>query len=326
MRPARRDSRVLASAPYDLATSGDRVIAVSCGAVLVASRLAPRMAAHLSYVARGAHRVIAADTWSELVNTVHLQPVDMAVVDVDAETTEIRSGATQPLDSVASATEALRAIRALQQAAVPILVYTTVTTDTARHLVDLVDCGIQQYVFRGVDDQPSRFLDRLDGLLRNGLEDRVLVSALETLARRGASSLVMAVVRQLFRAPERFRVASDLAMVAGCTRAHFNETLRRAGLAPGRTLVLAARLLRAYHYGHRTTATATAVAARLRYESAEMFRRHVHQFTGTSFAAWCRQTPEQCVLAIRSRLECTGDSARRLPPERPRSTRLRLVG
>lgn len=286
------------------------------------------MTAHVSFVGREIHHVVAASSWHELIGLVHAEPVDVAIVDVGADAEASGGESMEVLSRVAAGSEAVRAIRALQQAAVPILVYTTVTSDTARHLVDLVDCGIQNYVFRGIDDQPGRFRDRLEALGRNGLEDRVLLPTLDALAQRGAPSLVIAVVRQLFRAPERFRVASDLAAVAGCTRYHFNETLRRAGLAPGRTVVLAARLLRAYHYGHRTGAPATVIAARLRYENAEKFRRHVYQFTGGSFAAWCQLTPEQCVGQIQTKL--SGALARE--PDSPSGGRtttaspLRLVG
>jgi AraC-like DNA-binding protein len=189
----------------------------------------------------------------------------------------------------------------------------------------MIDCGVRHYVFRDVDDQPSRFRERLEALRLDGLENRVLAPLLEALTARSAPPGMLAGILALFRTPDRFRTAEDLALATGYTRSYVNRLLEEAALAPSKALVQAAHALHAYQFARFPGVTAVRVAQRLRYTNATMFRRQLRLFTGVPYSQWRDQGPEQCVAAIRRRLGLVGHWTSRAS-ESSAAAPLRLVG
>jgi AraC-like DNA-binding protein len=279
--------------------------------MLVIARLTPEM---LDRLRAGASRdtvIVSVATWSAMIAALHTQAIEAAVLDV-------ASLAGAPADDVSL----VQAVRALNTAGVPVLVYTVLTSETTGHLRTLIDGGARHYMFRGIDDQPTRLRERLEAVRLDGLENRVLAPLLEALAGRSAPAGMLAGIRAVFRMPDRFRTAEDLAAATGYTRSYVNRLLEEATLASSKSLVHAAHALHAYQFARCPGATAVRVAERLRYTNATLFRRQLHQFTGLPYSRWRDQGPEQCVTAIRRRLGLGGHWA----PLQDVAPPLRLVG
>jgi AraC-like DNA-binding protein len=283
--------------------------------VLVIARLKPEMLDRLRTVVGRDHVIVPVGTWSALVAALHMQAIEAAVLDVAT----VAGAAT---DDITVA----QAVRALVGAGVPALVYTVLTPETAGHLRTLIDCGVRHYMFKGIDDQPSRFRERLETVRLDGLENRVLAPLLEALASRSAPMGMLTGIRALFRTPDRFRTAEDLAAATGYTRSYVNRLLEEAALGSSKTLVHAAHALHAYQFARCPGATAVRVAERLRYTNATMFRRQLRQFTGLPYSRWRDQGPEQCVAAIRRRLGLVGHWTQLQTPQPDDTAPLRLVG
>jgi AraC-like DNA-binding protein len=247
-------------------------------------------------VERG-HTVEPIMTWSGIASAARARMVDTAVVDV---------AAPDGVPCLADDGTPADAMRALVEEGIPSLVYTTLTAETAGHLRTVAECGVRHVMFRGIDDQPGRFRDRLEAIRLDGLENRVLAPLLETLTARSTPTSVLTGFRALFQTPDRFRTVDDLALASGYTRSYINRLLEEAALASSKTVVHAAYALRAYQFARHPGATAAQVGERLRYTNTATFRRQLRQITGLPYTQWRDQTPEQCVAAIRGRLGLTG--------------------
>jgi transcriptional regulator GlxA family with amidase domain len=97
------------------------------------------------------------------------------------------------------------------------------------------------------------------------------------------SGLPVVVVRgidQLFRSPARFNGAQDLASAAGMNLRTLYRNLEPAGIHSARTLVVAARLLRAYSYLQDPGRSIKEVAAKTGYHSPWQLSQHMRDMTG----------------------------------------------
>jgi AraC-like DNA-binding protein len=263
--------------------------------VLIAARLAGPMLAHVRVVAAREHAVVPVDGWDALEREVRTSAAEVAVVDPCAG-----GSGTEELGM------AVRAVRAVSRV-VPVVVYTSVTAASARAMVELGDeRGVRSYIFRGVDDEASRFRERLEEFRSPVMECGVVGPLRAALAESGAPDRVAEAVRGLFETPRRYHTAADLAAAAGMTPQHVNRVLAAAGIATAHVVVIGARVVRAYQYAAVPGATLTEIATRLRYREARALTRHVRAIVGrepSSIAAWrAGTTPEGCVAQVVSRL------------------------
>lgn len=256
--------------------------------MLLLARLSPPMLSHLRIVAGGAHTVLAAPSWPSMAAVLRARPVDIAVVD--------------PCIEGAADTETVRALRT-GFPGVPVLVYTAISPDSTRAMLTLGEFGVRHCILRGFDDEPTRFRDGLETLRAAGLEDKVLATLRLALAGSQVPAALVSAIEQLFRSPRRFRTAEDIAAVAGIPRRGVNRWLDRAGVAPARMLVIAARVLRGYQYAQNPALAVTDIAKRLAYPDPRVFGDHVRLMTGRGISAWrAAVTPEQCVAMLVTKL------------------------
>jgi AraC-like DNA-binding protein len=242
-------------------------------------------------VLAGEHELIAIGGWHELIPAVRSRPVDVAIVDplVDGV---IRVGEVQSL--------------LLRYRTLPVVVYTVLTPETLKATVELANWGVQHVVLRGFDDEPRRFRSLLDRLPAYAMADTILAKLSEPLAEAPGS--LAAAVRRLFQAPHSFRHVCDLAEAAGMTRRNLDRWLDRIGLAPARTLLVAARLVRAYHYTRDPGYLLGDVATKLGYSEARIFAHHVREATGLLPSVWRRRVrPENFVAQLTVLLCRRGD-------------------
>jgi AraC-like DNA-binding protein len=266
------------------------------------------MLSHLRIVAGDAHTVLAASSWPALAAVLRARPVDITVVD--------------PCVDGSADTEAVRAIRS-GFPSVGVLVYTAISADATRAMLSLGEFGIRHCVLRGFDDEPVRFRDRLDTLRAAGLEERIVCALRVALVAGDTPPTLVGAVEQLFRKPTRFHAAADIAAAADMPRRGVNRWLERLGLAPARTLVIAARVLRGYQYAQNPALSMSDVALQLGYTDPRVFAAHVRQISGRRFAAWRRVvTPDQCVAETLAKLVV----GRRVPAAPPVLTLLRAAG
>jgi AraC-like DNA-binding protein len=235
-----------------------------------------------------AHTVLAAPTWRAAEEILRHQPVDIIVVDPCADGT--------------AQTDTVRAMR-VGYPSVAMLVYTGITAESTRAMLMLGEFGVRHCVLRGFDDEPGRFRERLEVLRASGLEDRILAALGVALAGGQAPPRLVGAIDRLFRSPVRFRTAEDVAAAAGMPRRAVNRWLERAGLAPARVLVLAARVLRGYQYGQNPALTMTDIAGRLGYPDPRVFADHIRSMTGHRASAWRSVlTPDEAVAVLVAKL------------------------
>jgi AraC-like DNA-binding protein len=231
--------------------------------VEVVARLSAPLLAHLRTVATREHLVHAADDWNVLRTLVRERPIDVAVVDP-------RADGTSGVDAVATILATYPSL--------PLVVYTSLSSETVKATVELAKLGVQHVVLRGFDDEPRRFLELLERQPAFAMTEAVLQRIGGSLARLPLP--LARAITQLFRSPLGFDDVEDLAAAAGMTRRTLDRWLERVDLGSGKRLVAGARLLRAYHYMRDPGYELLDVVRKLGYSSPRVFARQVRAATG----------------------------------------------
>lgn len=259
--------------------------------MVIVGRLSAPLMGRFRVVVGDEYRLVEADSWTNLRKLVRSAPAQVAVIDPCADGS----------DDLVTA-KAVDAIRGIART-VTVFIYASLTPSATRAMLALSASGIKHFVISGVDDDPTRFRERLEEFRAPGMEEEVLAPLLTALTAVQTPVAVGNGVRMLFRTPRRFQTAEDVAIWSGVTRQYFNRCLGVAGVVPLRILVVAARILRAYQYAQIPGLTLSDVAARLRYTDPRTLTRHVRELTGTTLALWSSTvTPAECVAQIRARL------------------------
>jgi AraC-like DNA-binding protein len=256
--------------------------------MLIAAYLPPVLLRHVERVASPDHDVIAVASWGQLHDVVRTSGAEVAIIDPSADPVVSGLG----IDTV-------RVLAAI----VPVVVYGVLTPRMARFMSHTNASGVRQLVLHGIDDDPERFRQLIEGLGAADSDAVFVRSIIAALSAAAAPPALAAAIRLLFRAPRRFRTAEDLAAASGLSRRWVNECLSDAGLAPAGVLVMAARVWRAYHDLRMPGASVSGVATRLRYPDVKSFRRHARMCTGIPPSEWsARLTIEQCTACLATRI------------------------
>lgn len=247
-----------------------------------AAYLPPALLSHLQRVLGREHTLASASDWGELDRLVRRTAVDVAVLDPGA-------------DGVVRAGHIVEIVR--RYPSLPIVIYTVLTPQSLRAVVELSNHGLQQVVLHRFDDEPRRFLETLEqqpGVsLSEALLDR-LAAPLSALP----SALVRAIER-MYRRPGGFAGAADLARAAGMPRRTLYRALEVAGFAHPSFVVRGARLLRAYAYLRDPGHLVDDVATKLAYSNQQRFAKHVRETFGVTPLTLRRTiSPDECVARI----------------------------
>jgi len=200
--------------------------------------------------------------------------------------------------------EALEHLRK-QFPSLSLVIYTTLAPASIKAIVRLAKSGVEHVVLSRFDDEPVRFRELLESVPAHALGDQMLQELAGPL-----SSLPVTVIRaidKLFRSPGEFKNASDLAAAAGMNLRTLYRNLEPAGIFSARSLVVAARLLRAYAYLQDPGRSIKDVAAKAGYHSPWQLSQQMRELTG--------QTAEQV------RKEVTGHALVTLLAEQVRRRR-----
>ncbi len=254
----------------------------------VAACVQPQKLARLRGAAGSAHAVHAALSWAHAETIIRRQPVDVLVVDPQFES------ASTPR------TDRIRAVRA-RYGALPIIVYSALTAQTLRSLVELGTEGVGQIILYGLDDDPRHLRQVLElqpGIL---LAEQLLGSIRPALNLTPAP--VSAAVERAIRTPAVFHSVNDLTTAAGVPRRSLYRHLERAGLASPREVLASARILRAYALLRNPGYSLELAARQLRFSDVDALCEAMKSLVGiTPGKARSRVAPEEFVRRLAARL------------------------
>ncbi len=238
----------------------------------VAAFLPTLLLAHLRVVLGPEHTICQVEGWDELEALIRRSSVDVAVVDPGA-------------DGLVRVQE----IRSLVEhyPTLPMVLYTSLSPQALRAVVELAKHGSQQVVLHRFDDAPAKFLSVLERQPGSTLSSLMLEQLAEPLAVL-PGGLARAVER-MFKRPGQFFGVPDLASAAQMPRRTVYRYFAAVGLASPRLVVTGARVLRAYSYMREPGHSLADVAMKLGYTQQQL-RRSMVELVG--------QTPVKVRAAI----------------------------
>jgi hypothetical protein len=211
--------------------------------------------------------------WRELHLVLRSRPIDLMVLDPRPPGAEVPA-----LDDADEPSPLLTLLTEFRS--VPAILYTTHTREGLRAVLPLARAGVHQVILRGFDDSRDRLRALLDEVAASVLGERLLAELLPRLERANAPAEVVEAIARLFRAPQAFRSVHQLAAVAGRRRGQLDRWMLRAGLAPAKALMIAARVAWTHHYLRAPGNRFKTLALRLGYSDTVGLGRHVRWITG----------------------------------------------
>jgi hypothetical protein len=265
--------------------------------VHVAARLPPASMARLRAVLSPDEQLIEIADWRALHHVLRSRPIDLMVLDPRASV-----GETLPLDVAEEPSPLLTLLTEFRS--VPAILYTSHTREGLRAVLPLARAGVHQVIFRGFDDSRDRLRALLDEVAASVLGERLLAELLPRLAAANAPAEVVEAIARLFRAPQAFRSVHQLAAVAGRRRGQLDRWMVRAGLAPAKALMIAARVAWTHHYLRAPGNRFKTLALRLGYRDTVGLGRHVRWITGMTATELRRGgiTPDELLPILLRRL------------------------
>jgi AraC-like DNA-binding protein len=258
--------------------------------VHVAARLPPASLARLRAVLTADDELIEVADWAELQHALRSQPVDLLIIDprsADDESDSFDEREPSPLLTLLT-----------EFRSVPTILYSTHTREGLRAVLPLARSGVHQVIFRGFDDTRERLRAILDHVAASLLGERLLEVILPRFAAVGAPTEVIQAVARLYRAPQAFRTVHQLAEVAGRQRGQLDRWMLRAGLAPTKVVMLAARVAWTHHYLRAPGNRFKTLAFRLGYADTVALGRHVKWMTGMTPTQLRRGVDADQLLAL----------------------------
>ena len=260
----------------------------------VAARLPAASLARLRTVLTVDDELIEVASWTALHQTLRSQPIDLIVIDPYSAGDEASAfDESEPSPLLTLLTEFR---------SVPTILYATATRDGLRAVLPLARSGAHQVVFRGFDDARERLRALFDQVAASLLGERILEVVIPRLTAVDAPMEVVQAVSRLFRAPQAFRTVHQLATVGGRQRGQLDRWMLKAGLAPTKVVMLAARVAWTYHYLRAPGNRFKTLALRLGYPDVVGLGRHVKWMTGMTPTQLRRVGPEELIAMLMRRM------------------------
>jgi len=217
----------------------------------------------LRRAAASAFGVIGAPTWDAALTTIRRWPVELAVVD--------------PLLSGEARTQEIERLRVLFPS-LPLMLYTTLTPQTAGVLLALGQRGIRHVVFTRFDDHATRLRDLLAREEARSASQQLLNQLAGALAP--LPSELRWVLEEALRSPGEVQTVGQVASRARVDRRTCQRWFTRIGLPSLRHFLAAARVLYAYRLLQDPGFTVEDVAQRLRYSQVKTLQLHAREYLG----------------------------------------------
>jgi AraC-like DNA-binding protein len=257
--------------------------------VHVAARLSPASMARLRAALTPDDHLIEAHDWSELRHVLRSHPIDLIVVDPSSSNDADTADEQKPSLLLTLLTE---------YRSVPAILYSTHTREGLRAVLPLARSGAYQVIFRGFDDTRDRLRALLDQVAAGLLGERMLGELLPRLDAVKTPAEVVQAIARLFRAPQAFRTVHQLAEITGRRRGQLDRWMFKAGLAPAKGLLVAARVAWTHHYLRAPGNRFKTLALRLGYRDTAALGRHVKWITGMTPTELRRTVSADDLLAI----------------------------
>jgi AraC-like DNA-binding protein len=204
-----------------------------------------------------------ARTWDDALATIRGRPVELAVVD-------------PLLMCVPSATEIERLRRLFPS--LPLILYTTLSPETAAVLLQLGQTGIRDMVLFRYDDHPARLLDVLVLEEARSASRQLLDQVAAVLAP--LPSELRWVLEEVLRAPAELQTVQQVAARARVARRTIERWVARLGLPSPRHFLAAARVLYAHRLLQDPGFTIEDVAQRMGYAQTKTLQAHARLYLG----------------------------------------------
>jgi AraC-like DNA-binding protein len=231
-------------------------------------------------------------TWGEALATIRSRPVELAVVD-------------PMLAGVPSAQEIER-LRVLFPS-LPLILYTSLSPETAAVLLALGQRGIRHVVFARYDDHPLRLqqvLGQEEGRTASRLFLEQLADALAPLPKE-----LRWVLEEALQTPDSIQTVGEVAARARVDRRTCERWFTRVGLPSPRHFLAAARVLYAHRLLQDPGFTVEDVSQRLGYAQVKTLQQHARAYLGlTAGEMRLSLTPDHALARVVQRF---------IPRERP---------
>ena len=240
-----------------------------------------QLLSHLRVVLRSGHTLIPVGSWPELHFVVQHRGADVVVAD-PAASGEMRVESLEELQR--------------QFPSLSIVLYMQLSPTSVQAIVRLAKSGIEHVVLSRFDDEPDRFLELLERIPAHLLSDQMLRELAGSLACFPVP--VVRAVEGLFRSPDRFRNAQDLATEAGMSLRTLYRNLEMGGVFSARTLVVSAKLLRAFGLLQDPGRSIKDVAAHAGYHSPWRLSQQFRALTGQTTNQVRREMTSQNLVRL----------------------------
>ena len=237
----------------------------------VVARLPPDLLARIRGVLTPSDDLLVAPDLAGLAALLRTHPVDLVILDP----ADRRPDGGTEAERDASALSVLTEFRG-----VPFVAYTSYTREAMRAVLPLARSGVQQVLLRGFDDTRARLRDVIDQTGARILGQRLLDVMVPMLEEVEAPRELIAALIRLFESPQSFRTVPQLASACGRQRGMLDRWLRRAGLAPAKVVMVAARVAWTHHYAQSPGNRLKVLALRLGYAGSLPLSRHIKWMTG----------------------------------------------
>jgi AraC-like DNA-binding protein len=204
-----------------------------------------------------------AATWDEALTMIRTRPVELAVMD--------------PLLEGVPSTKEIERLRILFPS-LPLILYTSLTPQTAAVLLALGERGIHHVVFVRFDDHPGRLRDVLMQEAARASSQQLMDQLAWALAP--LPSELRWVLEKALRAPADALTVQQVAARARVDRRTFERWFTRVGLPSPRHVLAAARVLYAHRLLQDPGFTIEDVAQRLGYAQAKTLQLHARTYLG----------------------------------------------
>src|SRR5438552_5388154 len=209
--------------------------------------------------------VLHASSWDAVLAAIRSRPVELAVVD--------------PLLTGTASDREIERLRVLFPS-LPLILYTSLTPETAAVLLTLGQRGIRHVVFARYDDHPLRLrevLSQEEARAASRLFVQQLAGALAPLPKE-----LRWVLEEALQAPTAVQTVGQVAARARVDRRTCERWFTRIGLPSPRHFLASARVLYAHRLLQDPAFTIEDVAQRLGYAQAKTLQQHARTHLGTT--------------------------------------------
>jgi AraC-like DNA-binding protein len=254
--------------------------------MLILAAVPKSFSAQLLRAAGHRFRFVAASSWSEVLETILREPLELAVLDPG-------------LEGIPRSQEIER-IRVLFPS-LPLVLYTKLTPGMVPVLLRLGRVGVREVVVAGHDDHPERLSDILVEEAARSLSRRLVEEIADLLD--GCPGQLRWALETVVREPASFHTVRDLAERARMDRRTCARWFTKANLPPPSVVLMVCRVVYAHRLLQDPGYTVEDVAAKLGYSKARSFAQNAKEVFGmTPGELRVSLTPDEAIRIVREKL------------------------